>query len=55
MICDTFMDGIFPLPDQSEKESNQSENEEESYTSQDRQRDKPILESEESAAQRNKD
>ena len=52
IIFDAFRDGTFPLPIQSEKESNQSENEEEPYTPQETPRDMPALESEESGAQR---
>ena len=47
-----FRDGTFPSPIQSEKESNQSENEEEPYTPQETLRDMSALESEESGAQR---
>ena len=52
IIFDAFRDGTFPSPIQSEKESNQSENDEEPYTPQETPRDMPALESEESGAQR---
>ena len=40
IIFDAFTDGTFPSPIQSEKESNQSENEEEPYTPQETPRDR---------------